>query len=147
MTEGSERCWLRGRHKFKITGVKHRGAQILQISWCFAASLPLVDVKNLLKDSSLSMSFDVFQVAISNPALLDPSLCPPQKLVLHLYGRGVGGFVCLVPGRAMSHSRSGSTLRQAKEVQHRLTRISWKNNTRIFKQASECTSGLRNRDR
>lgn len=27
-------------------------------------------------------------VAISNPALLDPSLCPPGKLVLHLYGAG-----------------------------------------------------------
>ncbi|CAJ1336360.1 unnamed protein product [Effrenium voratum] len=28
------------------------------------------------------------QVAISNPALLDPSLCPAGKLVLHLYGAG-----------------------------------------------------------
>ncbi|CAK9116564.1 unnamed protein product [Durusdinium trenchii] len=27
-------------------------------------------------------------VAISNPALLDPTLCPPGKLVLHLYGAG-----------------------------------------------------------
>lgn len=27
-------------------------------------------------------------VAISNPALLDPGLCPPGKLVLHLYGAG-----------------------------------------------------------
>jgi len=27
-------------------------------------------------------------VAISNPALLDPSLCPPGKLILHLYGAG-----------------------------------------------------------
>eukprot|EP00439_Symbiodinium_sp_Y106_P054591 s2522_g7.t1 len=27
-------------------------------------------------------------VAISNPALLDPGLCPPGKLILHLYGAG-----------------------------------------------------------
>lgn len=27
-------------------------------------------------------------VAISNPALLDPNLCPPGKLILHLYGAG-----------------------------------------------------------
>lgn len=31
-------------------------------------------------------------VAISNPALLDPSLCPPGKLVLHLYGAGNEAF-------------------------------------------------------
>ena len=30
----------------------------------------------------------VCQVAISNPSLLDPSLCPEGKLVLHLYGFG-----------------------------------------------------------
>eukprot|EP00438_Fugacium_kawagutii_P001324 Skav226308 [mRNA] locus=scaffold3301:514016:515848:+ [translate_table: standard] len=31
---------------------------------------------------------DQNMVAISNPALLDPDLCPPGKLVLHLYGAG-----------------------------------------------------------
>jgi len=43
-------------------------------------------------------------VAISNPALLDPSLCPPGKLVLHLYGAGNEPFDIWADAQAESRS-------------------------------------------
>lgn len=39
-------------------------------------------------DSWGDVTGEMNMVAISNPALLDPSLCPPGKLVLHLYCAG-----------------------------------------------------------